>query len=204
MECKNTVLKRHLVYKMNRKVEHYLLVGHSRNALRNYSNQIAAAAALLLSENLLVEKQANWKQNAVFGQNCRGSTHEKAQNMTNECSFSALSSYVFLTRCRIYDNLKIWMGGMNYVNVSPTYFRSFFSAGLSQLMAGLTANGQNKAHPSFRFLVFTLHQELAFSRIFVGGFFSLLVNYCQPKLMSSFLSCRRTFWLTNCYLYSVW
>ena len=58
MECKDTVLKRHLMYKMNRKVEHYLLVGHSRNALRNYSNQIAAAA-LLLSENLLVEKQAN-------------------------------------------------------------------------------------------------------------------------------------------------
>lgn len=58
-ELKNTVLKRHLVYRMNIKVEHYLLVGHSRNALRNYSNQIAAAAALLLSENLLVEKQAN-------------------------------------------------------------------------------------------------------------------------------------------------
>ena len=57
-ELKNTVLKRHLVYRMNRKVEHYLLVGHNRNALRNYSNQIAAAA-LLLSENLLVEKQAN-------------------------------------------------------------------------------------------------------------------------------------------------
>ena len=50
------------------------------------------------SENLLVEKQANWKQNAVFGQNCRGSTHEKAQNMTNECSFSALSSYVFFNK----------------------------------------------------------------------------------------------------------
>ena len=80
----------------------------------------------------------------------------------------------FLTRCRIYDNLKIWMGGMNYVNVSPTYFRSFFSAGLSQLMAGLTANGQNKAHPSFRFLVFTLHQELSFSRIFVGERFTYL------------------------------
>ena len=156
---------------MNRKVEHYLLVGHSRNALRNYSNQIAAAVWKLASGETgqLKTECSFWPKTVVAPRT------KKHKTWQMNVPFLHCPLMFFLTRCRIYDNLKIWMGGMNYVNVSPTYFRSFFSAGLSQqLMAGLTANGQNKAHPSFRFLVFTLHQELSFSRIFVGERFTYL------------------------------
>ena len=96
--------------------------------------------------------------------------------------------------------------GMNYANYSRgkpkiavanacircTVF--FFSWGLS-LMAGLTANGQNKAHPSFRFSLcarnsssenlafFTLHQAFIFESSKMCSF-----SYpCTCQLVSTIL-----------------
>ena len=82
-------------------------------------------------------------------------------------------------------------------------------------MAGLTANGQNKAHPSFPCSLLraelrksSLHFiKLSFLRasknvqFFLSLCLSISVN--DPWWVHS-SCCRRTFWLTNCYLFGVW
>ena len=186
---------------MNRKVEHYLLVGHSRNALRNYSNQIAAAVWKLASGETgqLKTECSFWPKTVVAPRT------KKHKTWQMNVPFLHCPLMFFLTRCRIYDNLKIWMGGMNYVNVSPTYFSFLFFCGSFPAAHGWLNRKWTEQSPS----IISFSRLYTSSRTFIftdfcWGKIYLLVNYCQPKLMSSFLSCRRTFWLTNCYLYSVW